>query len=139
MDRRDPFGWIGKTIEGKYSIESMAGEGAFGVVYRGRHLGFDEPIAVKCLKLPDALEDVQAKVLATFQNEARILHRLSRQTTGIVQALDVGAATAPSNQWTPFIVMEWLEGESLEVELKRRRDGGGQARTLAQAIDLLSP
>src|SRR5262245_42511964 len=54
---RDPFQLCGSTIEGKYRVASVIGDGGFGVVYRGVHLGFGELIAVKCLKLPHALDE----------------------------------------------------------------------------------
>ena len=57
---RDPFQLCGVAIEGKYRIASVIGDGGFGVVYRGVHLGFGEVIAVKCLKLPHALAEKQA-------------------------------------------------------------------------------
>jgi hypothetical protein len=34
---------VGSTIEGQFTVESVAGEGAFGVVYRGVHLRFEVP------------------------------------------------------------------------------------------------
>src|SRR6185503_4490418 len=43
--REDPFGWVGATLAGKYLVEAVVGEGGFGIVYRGRHLGFDERVA----------------------------------------------------------------------------------------------
>ncbi len=52
MTKADLFGFVGVTIEGKFRVDEVVGEGGFGVVYRGHHLGFDEPVAVKCLKLP---------------------------------------------------------------------------------------
>ena len=41
MHTGDPFGWVGSIIDGQFAVEAPAGEGAFGIVYRGRHLGFD--------------------------------------------------------------------------------------------------
>lgn len=32
---KDPFGLLGKQIEGKYRVAAVVGEGGFGVVYRG--------------------------------------------------------------------------------------------------------
>lgn len=140
MQTGDPFGWVGSIIDGQFAVEAPAGEGAFGIVYRGRHLGFDVPVAIKCLKIPaDLGPEQREEFLARFREEARLLHRLSRRTMGIVQALDIGAAAAPSGQWAPYIVMEWLEGETLEQDLKRRRAEGRPSRTLDEAMQLLAP
>src|SRR3954470_15257311 len=108
----DPFQLCGTTIEGKYRIASVVGDGGFGVVYRAVHTGFGELIAVKCLKLPHTLDEKQrAGFLEQLRDEGRLLHRLSKATPGIVQALDVGAVTTPSGTWVPFLVLEWLDGE----------------------------
>ena len=140
MQASDPFGWVGSIIDGQFAVEALAGEGAFGVVYRARHLGFDAPVAVKCLKIPAGLSlSSRTRFLAKFREEARLLHQLSRRTMGIVQALDIGAAAAPKGPWTPYIVMEWLEGETLEQDLRRRRAENLPPRSLAEAIKLLAP
>ena len=52
--------------------------------------------------------------LRAFMYEGKLLHRLSRSDAGVVQALDIGAAVAPSGAWTPYLALEWLEGSSLE-------------------------
>ncbi len=137
---RDPFQLCGTTIEDKYRVESVVGTGGFGVVYRGVHTGFDEPIAVKCLKLPSELEqEQQTKLLARLQEEGRVLHRLSKLSSGIVQALDVGAITTTKGQWVPYLVLEWLEGETLADWLKGRRERGEGPLTVPEAIKLLAP
>jgi serine/threonine protein kinase/tetratricopeptide (TPR) repeat protein len=139
MKGTDPFGWEGSIIDDQFAVDAVAGEGAFGVVYRGTHLGLDMPVAIKCLKAPPGLtEDERRGVLATFRGEARLLHQLSRRTAGIVQALDVGSASSPSGAWTPYIVMEWLEGETLERDLRRRSASGSAQRSLDEAMDLLA-
>ena len=56
MPREDPFGWVGHVLDDKYRIDSVVGEGGFGVVYRAHHLGFEQAVAVKCLKVNKNLE-----------------------------------------------------------------------------------
>src|SRR5580704_19135603 len=124
----DPFHLCGTTIDGKYRISSVVGDGGFGVVYRGVHTGFGEAIAVKCLKLPLTLDEKQrAGFLEQLRDEGRLLHRLSKATPGIVQALDVGAVTTPAGGWVPFLVLEWLDGDTLADHLSKRFGGGGGA------------
>jgi serine/threonine protein kinase len=135
----DPFGWVGATLDGKYRVDAVVGRGGFGIVYRAHHLGFEEKVALKCLKLPKELAGPERdRFYESFMAEGRLLHQLSRATAGIVQALDVGAAVSPSKIWTPYLVLEWLEGVPLEAdfaERKRQRIGG---RSLNDAIELLS-
>ncbi len=136
----DPFQLSGVTIEGKYRIASVVGDGGFGVVYRGVHKGFGELIAVKCLKLPSALSEKERDdLLEQLRDEGRLLHRLSRATSGIVQALDVGAFTTPGGQWVPYLVLEWLEGQTLGELLRERIERGEVGMPLDEAIRLLEP
>jgi class 3 adenylate cyclase/tetratricopeptide (TPR) repeat protein len=136
----DALGWVGATIDGRYAVEEVVGEGGQGVVYRARHLGFEEPVALKCLKLGSRLAtSARETLVAAFRAEARLLHRLSRKTTGIVQALDIGAATSPRGQWSPFIAMEWLAGESLESWLERREAQRHAALGPVEAVRWLAP
>jgi serine/threonine-protein kinase len=136
----DPFGWVGATADGKYAIEESVGEGGFGVVYRANHLGFGEKVAFKCLRMPDdfAGED-RDRFFESFLHEGKLQHRLSRMTAGIVQALDVGATTSPNGQWTPYLVLEWLEGKTLERDMDERHRLGMRGRPLHEAMTLLDP
>jgi serine/threonine-protein kinase len=54
-----------------------------------------------------------------------------------VQALDVGAVVSPNKTWTPFIVLEWLDGQTLEANFSERRKSGLGGRTLKEAVDML--
>lgn len=137
---KDPFDWVGKTIDDQFTVEELVGEGGFAVVYRGHHKGFDEKIAIKALKFPAKLgEEERAKFLETFKSEGKLLHKLSKSDAAIVQALDVGAATSPNGTWTPYLVLEWLEGKTLEADLKERAKTGTAGRSLGDAITLLEP
>lgn len=136
----DPFGWVGQTIDGKFRVEAVVGEGGFGVVYRAQHLGLGELVAVKCLKIPASLPPAdREKFHQSFLEEGRILRRLSRLTAAVVQALDVGAAVTPNGNWTPYLVLEWLRGESLEDHLAKLRKEGRSKMALAAAVELLEP
>lgn len=133
----DPFGWLGATVQARYRVDEVVGEGGFGVVYRAFHLGLGEQVALKCLKLPPSLPAVEReRFLATFHAEAKLLHRLSRANAGVVQALDVGAAESPCGVWTPFLVLEWLDGVPLDQELQK---AGDAPRSMQGAVELLEP
>jgi formylglycine-generating enzyme required for sulfatase activity/serine/threonine protein kinase len=135
--REDPFGWVGHVLDEKYRIDSVVGEGGFGVVYRAHHLGFEQAVAVKCLKLNRTLEGaIRDAFLKKFLAEGRLLHRLSRATADVVQALDVGVATSPNMIETPYLVLEWLDGTTLDRELRKRR---GTQMPLEEAVSLLEP
>ena len=137
---QDPFGLAGTLLEGQYRADAVVGEGGFGVVYRGRHLSLDQPIAIKVLKGLDGGDArINALVLEKFRAEARLLYTLSQSSLHIVRALDFGATTMPSGAWAPFMVLEWLEGRSLADDLEERRQRGMRGRSLAEAFAILEP
>jgi len=134
----DPFDWVGATLDGKYQVDAVVGRGGFGVVYRAHHLGFNEKVAIKCLRIPRTLSGAaRDEFERNFLAEGRLLHQLSRSTAGIVQALDVGALVSPNKTWTPFIVLEWLDGQSLAENFAERLRTGLGGRTPKAAIELL--
>ena len=134
----DPFGWVGATVDGKYRVDQVVGHGGFGIVYRAHHLGFEEKVALKCLKLPKELQGGDRdRFRDSLVAEGRLLLQLSRATTGVVQALDVGAVVSPSKTWTPYLVLEWLEGTPLDRDLLQRRQSNEGGRSLGEAIELL--
>jgi serine/threonine protein kinase len=134
----DPFDWVGATLDGKYQVDAVVGRGGFGVVYRAHHLGFNEKVAIKCLRIPRALSGAaRDEFERNFLAEGRLLHQLSRSTAGIVQALDVGALVSPNKTWTPFIVLEWLDGQSLAENFAERLRTGLGGRTPKAAVELL--
>jgi eukaryotic-like serine/threonine-protein kinase len=137
-EQDDPFGWVGATVDGKYRVDEVVGHGGFGIVYRAHHLGFEEKVALKCLRLPKELQGGDRdRFRDSLVAEGRLLLQLSRATTGVVQALDVGAVVSPSKVWTPYLVLEWLEGTPLDRELANRRKQQLGGRSLGEALELL--
>jgi serine/threonine protein kinase len=136
----DPLGWVGSLLDGKYRIDGVVGEGGFGIVYAGHHLGFDEPIAIKFLKLDASIEGAKReRFLKQFTAEGKLLYRLSHASAAIVRAIDVGAAVSPKGKWAPYLVLEWVRGRTLEKEIAERVASGLGGRSLAEAIALLTP
>ncbi|MCA9670413.1 MAG: SEL1-like repeat protein [Myxococcales bacterium] len=141
---RDPFQLIGTTLDGNVTVESVVGEGGFGVVYRGQHTAFGEPVAIKVLKLPASLDPSQRDVfLNKFQLEARILYKLSQNTLNVVRPIHFGS-TETAVGWAPYCVMEWLEGNSLEDAQRARAQAiaAGQirpGRSVGEIAPLIDP
>ena len=102
----------GAMIAGKYKIEKVLGEGGMGVVVAARHVDLDQRVAIKFL-LPHALAD--EGVVARFAREARAAAKI--QSPHAAKVMDVGKLEDGS----PYMVMEYLEGEDLEGRVQRER------------------
>jgi eukaryotic-like serine/threonine-protein kinase len=136
----DIFGIVGSTLGGAYEVESVVAEGGFAVVYRARHRGFSAPVALKCLKLSQRLSpERQARFLAQFRSEAELMFQLSSRIPSVVRPLHVDALTTAQGSFVPFLVLEWLEGETLEAHVERRVSEGRGPPPLKKLVRLLTP
>jgi eukaryotic-like serine/threonine-protein kinase len=134
----DPFGLVGTTLDGQYRVDAIVGEGGFGVVYRGWHRSLEQPIAIKALKLLADEPQVQEALLAKFREEARLLYTLSQASLHIVRSIDFGAVQTAVGV-APYMILEWLDGQSLAEDLENRRSRGMRGRSLDEALELLAP
>src|SRR5579883_928638 len=136
----DPFGLVGSMIAGRYAVEELVGEGGFSVVYRARHVLWDRPVAIKAFRGFEHVDaEAQARLLRAFVQEGAILAELSERSTAIVQARDTATLVTEAGDWVPYLVLEWLPGETLEAVLWRERLEGMPPRRLADAVSLLEP
>jgi serine/threonine protein kinase len=137
----DHFGLCGQVLDGQFRVDQPIGEGGFSVVYKGHHIGLDEPIAIKCLKLPGALGSaVVESFVRRFRDESRILYKLSQGNLYITRSIASGTTMAPvTGALVPYMVLEWLDGRSLDVEFMARRAQGYTGRAFADAVKLLDP
>ncbi|HTJ45578.1 MAG TPA: serine/threonine-protein kinase, partial [Kofleriaceae bacterium] len=98
--------------EGKYLLQQQIGSGGMGRVFRALDRFLLRDVAIKFVLRPKHMS--QEDFMALFWQEARVIARLD-QHDNIVRILDVGRSTYP-----PFIVMEYLEGCTLEDLLGAR-------------------
>ena len=110
--RRDPYRLTGEVFGGRYRLEEFAGMGSFGAVYRATDQRVGRTVAVKILK-PDLGDDEMNDARELFQREALTAGRLTHPH--IVAVTDVG-----EDAGFAYLVMEWLEGSTLEDELRAR-------------------
>jgi serine/threonine-protein kinase len=107
----DPLGdpLLGTTIDGRYEVVALLGEGGMGQVYRVRHVQLDRLFAMKVLRKELARD---AELCGRFIQEARAT--ASVRHPNIVAITDFGQM--PSG--IPFFVMELLMGQSLADVVK---------------------
>jgi eukaryotic-like serine/threonine-protein kinase len=113
---------------GPYEILSPLGAGGMGEVYEARDTRLDRTVAVKVLPERMALNP---ELRARFEREARAVSKLSHPN--ICTLHDVGEAQLPAagegvggpaggpggGRAVPYLVMEHLDGETLEARLRR--------------------
>jgi formylglycine-generating enzyme required for sulfatase activity len=136
----DTLQLIGRTIADKYVVEALVGEGGFATVYRAMHTIWKRPVALKVFKaLGDFSQKDRQKLLDEFVQEGSLLADLSARSAAIVQARDIGMMTTPSGEQIPYMVLEWLEGATLEAVMVDEKARGLPHRTMTDIVHLLDP
>ena len=94
---------LGKTVGGKFRIESVLGEGGFCIVYKAVQLNMNRTVAIKVLR-DELRDDVASKRL---EREARSISELSHPN--LVSIYDTGVLETGQ----PYNVLEFIEGQTL--------------------------
>ncbi|HJR07058.1 MAG TPA: protein kinase [Pyrinomonadaceae bacterium] len=115
----------GRVLDGQYEIESFIARGGMGTLYRARHILLGDRVAIKTLK-PEMRSNTEW--LRRFQREGRAARRFRHPNAVTVYDLRTGA------DGLTYMVMEYVEGHSLDKELKAR----GRL-TPAEAWQILEP
>ena len=95
---------------GNYIIESLVGSGGMAVVFRGRQLSLNRPVAIKILPKKFLKKRL---FVERFESEAAVLAGLNHPN--IVSVIDRGR-----EEDVYFIVMEFVEGKSLKDLIARK-------------------
>lgn len=118
-------------VAGKYRLTQLLGKGGMGSVWEGVHTSLGTRVAVKFIDAQYASSD---DIRQRFINEAKAAARL--RSKHVVQVYDQGV----SDDGRPYIVMEFLLGEALDVRLEREHRLSPQdaARMMLQVARALS-
>jgi serine/threonine-protein kinase len=117
MDRADlgqieSFVGVGSVLVGKYRIDRLIGVGGMGAVVEAYHRQLGQRVAIKFL-LPRSGQN--SRLAARFLQEARTASKL--KCAHVARVFDVDSRP----DGTPFMVMEYLHGESLRARFLRDR------------------
>jgi serine/threonine-protein kinase len=103
----------GLVIGGKYRLEQEIGRGSMGTVYRAVHVTLGQRVAIKLIS---GAHSPSAEARQRFSVEAKAAAKL--RSRHVVQVIDDGATP----QGDPYIVLEFLDGETLEQRVAREHD-----------------
>jgi formylglycine-generating enzyme required for sulfatase activity len=109
--KRDPYKLVGAKLE-RYEIQELIGIGGMGVVYRAQHEITKAKVAIKILR-PDLTISNEEGVGFFFEEATKTV---SLQHPMIVKVIN--ADYTPDG--SAYMVMEWLDGRTLEQEMKDR-------------------
>lgn len=121
----DPASIVDTVLDGQYQMEALLGKGGMGAVYRARHILLGDRVAIKVLP-PEVRNN--AEWLRRFRREGQAARRFRHPNAVTVYDLRTAA------DGTIYMVMEYVEGHTLDHELKTR----GQF-TAREAYETLAP
>jgi Serine/threonine protein kinase len=100
---------IGTVLSNRYRLEAKLGSGGMSTVYLARDETLDRPVAVKVMHREMSEQPEQ---LERFRQEARAVAKLSHPN--VVSVIDAG-----EDGGYPYIVFEYVEGETLKQRIAR--------------------
>jgi serine/threonine-protein kinase len=121
----------GSIIDDKYRVIRLIGEGGMGAVYHGENTRIRRQVAIKVLHAAVARD---AEVVQRFEREAQAAGCIGNDH--ILEVLDLGVLPSGDR----YIVMEFLDGESLSARLERvgRMPPGDLSPIILQMLDGLA-
>ena len=107
----DHAGLVGRVLDGQYEIEAFIAEGGMGAVFRARHTLLGDHVAIKILP-PEMRRNTEW--LKRFQREGQAARRFRHPNAVVVHDLRT------SSEGEVYLVMEYVEGRTLDQEVRAR-------------------
>ena len=124
---------LGTLIGGRYRLDEVIGRGGMSTVYKAFDTVLERPVAIKLMHREIASDSDQ---LERFRREARAVAQLNHPN--VVSVIDAGEEPLhedPEGTGTPYIVLEYVDGETLKSVI--RREGPLEVpQALAYAIEV---
>src|SRR5215468_2785135 len=103
---------VGTLLSGRYRLDAQIGAGGMSTVYRAFDTVLERPVAIKLMHRETARDSDQ---LERFRREARAVAQLNHPH--VVQVIDAGEE-GDDDHPTPYIVLEYVEGETLKQRIR---------------------
>jgi serine/threonine protein kinase len=100
---------VGTLLNGRYRLDAQIGAGGMSTVYRAFDTVLERQVAIKLMHREIASDSDQ---LERFRREARAVAQLNHPHV-------VGVIDAAEDDGTPYIVFEYVEGETLKDRIRR--------------------
>jgi len=107
---KDPFRICGTVLDGRYELIEFAGSGGMGAVYRALNLADGNIVAVKIL---------QPHIVARSPEYADLFERETKHAQGLEHPHIVRIYDSGKDEDLSYMVMEWVEGHSVEDEIAK--------------------
>lgn len=111
LEQKNTTDLVGHTLSDRYEVIEVLGKGGMGVVYKGRRTQINKFVAIKVLKTALIEDEVSLK---RFEQEA--IASANLDDPHLISVYDFGYG--PSGE--PYLVMDFLEGKSLEDVIERQ-------------------
>ena len=120
---------VGTVLSQRYRLDAQVGAGGMSTVYRAFDTVLERQVAIKLMHREIARDSDQ---LERFRREARAVAQLNHpHVVGVIDAGEEGDSEYP----TPYIVFEYVEGETLKARI-RRSGGLAVSESIAYAIEI---
>src|SRR3954449_9883833 len=119
---REMSSQVGTLLSGRYRLDAQIGAGGMSTVYRAFDTVLERQVAIKLMHREIAADEDQ---LERFRREARAVAQLNHPH--VVGVIDAGEAEPPEDATygepvaMPYIVFEYVEGETLKDRIRRQR------------------
>ncbi len=119
-------GWVGRTLLGRYQIQSLLGRGGMAEVFKGYDPNLSRTVAIKLIHPHLATEQ---GFLGRFEREAQAIARLRHPS--IVQVYDFNHEGD-----VYFMVMEYVDGPTLQARLRELAERN-ERLPLPEVVDIM--